>query len=218
MREKLPSRRRVALRRVAIMAAVLFVINFFMHIGLLLPRQAIHELEERNGTGWTRTVDRIWTPEIHRFHLAYLTQNEHATMFSSAYLTHLGWVPAFSNALDCSGGEPLYAGYSLMNRKERSAMFCFGRVDDPEIERIEIVLYAEEYDSKSHAMNGREVRRITDVEIIEQSGRRYFLVKDGEEWDFARDFRPRPHVVAYNAAGEELLFMEITKWNSSYYG
>ena len=91
-------------------------------------------------------------------------------------------------------------------------------VDDPEIERIEIVLYAEEYDSMSHAVNGREVSRITDVEILEQSDRRYFLVKNGEEWDFARDFRPRPHVAAYNAAGEEIFFVEITNWNSSHYG
>ena len=218
MREKLPTRRRAALRRIAIMAAVLFVVNFFMHIGLLLPRQAIHEVEERSGTGWTRTVDRIWVPEIHKTHLVYFSQNEHVTMLSTAYFTYLGWMPGFGNALDCSGEESLYAGYTLMNRNERSAMFFFGRVDDPEIARIEIVVYAEEYDERSYAMNGREVRRFTDVEILEQDGRRYFLVKDGEQWDFARDFSPRPHVAAYNAAGEELLFMEITDWNSSHWG
>ena len=71
MTEKLPTRRRVALRRIAIMAAVLFVINFFMHIGMLLPRQAIHEVEERNGTGWTRTVEpapNLWNPFLVLFH------------------------------------------------------------------------------------------------------------------------------------------------------
>jgi len=218
MREKLPTRKRVALRRMAVAAVALFLINYFMHLGLLLPRQAIHEVEERKGTGWTRTIDRIWVPEIHKTHLAYLSQNEHVTMLSTAYFSPLGWMPGFGNALDCSGGEPLYAGYTLMNRNERSAMLFFGRVDDPEIERIEIVLYAEEYDSMSHAVNGREVCRITDVEILEQSDRRYFLVKNGEEWDFARDFRPRPHVAAYNAAGEEIFFVEITNWNSSHYG
>lgn len=218
MSKKLPSRKRVALRRIAVMAIALFMINFFMHLGLLLPRQAIHEVEERKGTGRTRTVERVWVPEIHKTHLVYLSQNENVTMLSTAYLTHLGWMPGFGNALDCSGGEPLYAGFTLMNRNERSAMLFFGRVDDPQIARIEIVVYAEEYDERSYAVNGREVRRFTDVEILEQSGHRYFLVKDGEEWDFARDFSPRPHVAAYNAAGEELLFMEITDWNSSHYG
>jgi hypothetical protein len=208
----------VALRRIAVMAIALFMINFFMHLGLLLPRQAIREVEERKGTGRTGTVERVWVPEIHKTHLVYLSQNENVTMLSTAYLTHLGWMPGFGNALDCSGGEPLYAGFTLMNRKERSAMLFFGRVDDPQIAQIEIVVYAEEYDERSYAVNGREVRRFSDVEMLEQSGRRYFLVKDGGEWDFARDFSPRPHVAAYNAAGEELLFMEITDWNSSHWG
>ena len=218
MREKLPTRRRAALRRIAIMAAVLFVVNFFMNIGLLLPRQAIHEVEERSGTGWTRTVDRIWNPEIYKTHLVYLTQNQNVTLFSSAYLTYLGWMPGFGNALDCSREEPLYAGMSMMSRDENSVWYFFGRVDDPEIQRIEIVMYAEEYDSQSYAVNGREVRRITDVELQEQNGRRYFLVKDSGDWDYDRDNRPRPLVVGYNGAGEEIFRLDIQERNSSHWG
>ena len=217
MTEKLPTRRRVALRRIAIMAAVLFVINFFMHIGMLLPRQAIHEVEERNGTGWTRTVDRMWVPEIHTFHLAYLTQSENVTLFSSAYLTVLGWMPAFSNALDCSEEAPIHAGQSAMSRDEGEVWFFFGRVDDPEIERVELSLCAEEYDDRSYAQTGREVRRITDVELLEQSGRRYFLVKDGREWDYDRDNQPRPLVLGYNAAGEEIFCLDIQEKNFSHW-
>ena len=44
-RTPLPSRKRVALRRIAIAAAVIFCVKFFMHIGLLLPIQAIWQLE-----------------------------------------------------------------------------------------------------------------------------------------------------------------------------
>jgi len=218
MREKLPTRKRVALRRMAVAAVVLFIVNYFMHLGLLLPRQAIHEVEERNGTGWTRTVERVWTPEIHKTHLAYLSQNEHVTMLSTAYFSPLGWMPGFGNALDCSDGEPLYAGYTYMNRDDRTAWFFFGRVDDLEIKEVEILLCAEDYDSMSHAYISREVRCITDVEILEQNGRRYFLAKDSGDWDYERDNRPRPHAVALNAAGEELFRMEIRQGNSSHYG
>ena len=218
MGEPVRSRKRTALRRIAVMAVVLFVINYFMHIGLLLPRQAIHEVEERNGTGWTRTVDRMWVPEIHKTHLAYLTQSENVLLFSSAYLTILGWMPGFGSALDCRGGEPLYAGYSQMSRDETEVRFLFGRVDDPEIKRIDIVLHAEEYDSHSYAVDGREVRRFTDVELLEQSGRRYFLVKDDGAWDYDRDNRPRPWAVCYNAAGEEICRLDISRQNFSYWG
>lgn len=218
MGEPVRNRKRTALRRIAVMAAVLFVINFFMHIGLLIPRQAIHEVEERNGTGWTRTVDRMWVPGIHNFHLAYLTQNENVTLFSSAYLTIVGWMPGFGSALDCRGGEPLYAGYTMMHRDENEVWFLFGRVDYPEIDRVEISLCAEEYDSMSHAQTGREVRRITDVALREQSGRRYFLVKDSGEWDYDRDNQPRPWAVCYNAAGEEVYRLDIQHQNSSYWG
>lgn len=218
MGKKLRTRKQTALRRIAVMVAVLFVINFFMHIGLLIPRQAIHEVEERNGTGWTRTVDRMWAPEIHTSHLVYLNQNENVTMFSSAYLTIVGWMPGFGNVLDCRGGEPLYAGFTMMHRDEKETWFLYGRVDDPEIERVEIELRAEEYDSNSYAVDGREVRRITDVELQEQDGRRYFLVKDGGAWDYDRDNRPRPWAVCYNAAGTEIHRMDIRHQNSSHWG
>ena len=72
-RTPLPSRKRVALRRIAIAAAVIFCVNFFMHIGLLLPIQAIWQLEEREGARHTSVVTRDWAPEVHRTHLVYLT-------------------------------------------------------------------------------------------------------------------------------------------------
>ena len=40
----LPSRKRTALQRSAIAAAAVFCVNFFMHIGLLLPIQDIWQL------------------------------------------------------------------------------------------------------------------------------------------------------------------------------
>lgn len=218
MARPLPSRKRVALRRIAVMAAVLMFANSILHLGLLLPRQARLTIEERKGTGWTRTVETRWEPELHPGFLTYLSQNESVTMLSNVYFTHLGWFPGFGNALDCSGEEPLYVGCSYLNRDERAVWYFFGRIDDPKIQRIEIALYAEEYDSMSHAYTGREVRRVMDVEILEESGRRYFLARDDGEWDYERDNSPRPEVAAYAADGTELLRMKIQHWNSSHYG
>jgi len=218
MTRSLPTRKRVALRRIAVMAVVLLFVNTILHLGFLLPGQARLTVEERKGTGRTRAVEMNWEPELHLTFLTCLSQNENVTMLSTAYFTYLGWFPGFGNALDCSGEEPLYAGCSYLNRDERAVWYFFGRIDEPEIQRIEIVLYAEEYDSMSHAYAGREVRRVTDVEILEQSGRRYFLARDDGAWDTERDSGPRPEVVAYDADGTELLRMEIQNWNSSHYG
>jgi hypothetical protein len=91
-------------------------------------------------------------------------------------------------------------------------------VDDPEIRRVEILMYAEAYDDRSYAVEGREVRRITDVELQEQSGYRYFLVRDEGEWDYDRDNQPRPWAVCYNAVGEEITRLDIRHQNFSHWG
>ena len=118
----LPSRKRTALRRTAIAAAVIFCVNFFMHIGLLLPIQAIWQLEEREGARHTPVVTRDWAPEIHKTHLVYLMENDETTLFGSTYLSVYGWFAGFSVALDCSEEAPLYAGRSYMSRDDGRIM------------------------------------------------------------------------------------------------
>ena len=214
----LPSRRRRALKRTAIALALLFCINYIMHIGLLLPRQAVHQIEERNATGWTQVVAREWTPEIHKTHLAYLSQNENATLFSSTYLTFYGWRVGFGVALDCTEEAPAHAGFSTMYRNDEQAWYFFGRVDDSAVQRVELSLCREEADAMSHPVLGAEVRRITDLELIEQSGRRYFWVKDGGEWDTDRYNRLRPILLGFDESGSEILRMEIKEGIYSHFG
>lgn len=217
-RTPLPSRKRTALRRIAIAAAAVFCVNFFMHIGLLLPIQAIWQLEEREGARHTSVVTRDWAPEIHKTHLVYLTENDDTTLFGSAYLTVCGWMAGFSVALDCSETAPLYAGRSYMSRDDGAVWYFFGRVDDPAIETVEVSLCAEEYDSESHAYTSREVRRLTTEDFLEKDGRRYFLLRDSGEWDSGFGSSPRPVAIGYDGAGGEVARVDIEQGISSYFG
>ena len=217
-RTPLPSRKRVALRRIAIAAAVIFCVNFFMHIGLLLPIQAIRQLEEREGARHTSVVTRDWAPEIHKTHLVYLTENDETTLFGSTYLSIYGWFAGFSVALDCTEEAPLYAGRSYMSRDDGKVWYFFGRVDDPAIETVTVSLCAEEYDSESHAYTGREVRRLTTAELTEKDGRRYFLLRDSGEWDNDIGSSPRPVAIGYDSDGNEVARMDIEQGNASYFG
>lgn len=213
-RKQLWNRKRVSIRRVIVAFSVVLLINHIMHIGLFFPIQAIRQLEERAGISHTRVVDRSWMPEIHMTQIAYLTENDEATLFGYCRLTLYGWMTGLGTALDCTGEKPLYAGASYINRDDGRAWYFFGRADDPAIQRVEISLCEETYDNMSHAYVGNEVRRITEVELEEQSGRRYFLVKEGGEWDYETYSTPRPIVIGYDDMGNEVARVDI--WQESY--
>ena len=217
-RTPLPSRKRVALRRIAIAAAVIFCVNFFMHIGLLLPIQAIWQLEEREGARHTSVVTRDWAPEVHRAHLVYLTENDDTTLFGSTYLTIYGWMAGFSVALDCTEEAPLYAGRSYMSRDDGKVWYFFGRVDDPAIETVAVSLQSEDWDEETQIFIRREVRSLTTAELLEKDGRRYFLLRDGGELDSDTCSSPRPVVIGYDSAGSEVARVDIEQGNASYFG
>ena len=217
-RTPLPSRKRVALRRIAIAAVVIFCVNFFMHIGLLLPIQSIWQLEEREGARHTSVVTRDWAPEVHRTHLVYLTENDDTTLFGSTYLTIYGWMAGFSVALDCTEEALLYAGRSYMSRDDGEVWYFFGRVDDPAIETVAVSLQSEDWDEETQIFIRREVRSLTTAELLEKDGRRYFLLRDGGEWDSDTCSSPRPVVIGYDSAGSEVARVDIEQGNASYFG
>lgn len=216
--KRILSRRQSALRAAAITLAVMVFVVHVMHIGLLFPVQAVWQLEERAGVEHTRVVKRSRTPEIHKTHIAFLSENDEATLFSSCALTIYGWMPAFHVVLDCTTGEPLYVGASYMYRDDSQAWYFFGRVDDPAIQRVEISLCETTYDNMSYAHVGEEVHRMAGIPLEEQSGRRYFLVKYNEGWDNDLHSRVYPIVICYDGDGRELVRSEIEQWNSSSYG
>jgi len=211
------TRKRSALKHLAVALIIMILMNHFMLIGLLLPRQAYHKLEERAGVGWTRVVSRDWEPELYLTHISYLSGSEDATVFGSVNLTMYGWFPQFVTALDCTKDAPLYSGYNLMYRDDEKVWYFFGRVDDPDIETVAVSLCKEEYDSMSHAYVGEEVRRLTQEELLEKDGRRYFMLKD-TFWQEENRTRYCPVVIGYDGAGNEVTRMEIEDGRHISYG
>ena len=211
-RKRLLTRRRAALRHIALCLTLMLLIQHVMHLGLLLPIQTVRQQEERAGIRHTRVVERRWTPEVQRTNLAFLTENDQATLFSSCHLTLYGWMANFHVAVDCTGEEPLYGGFAFQYGDEERAWYGFGRVDDPEIQRVELSLQSQMWDSAAQSYYMEEVRRLTDIPLEEQSGRRYFLVKDSGEWDSEKYSTPQVVVIGYDSHGNELFRTEIEDW------
>ena len=217
-REKLPSRKRKALGRVAVMAVIVFCVNFFMHIGLLFPIQAIWQLQERGGTGWTRVVTRDWVPELHKTHLVYLTENEEALLLGNTYLTLYGWMAGADAVVDCTEDAPIYAGSTYMNRDGEWVWYYFGRVDDPAVATVTILLQSEEWDNDTQTRFRRDIRSLETAEFYEKEGRRYFLLKDNGEWDYDTCSSPEPVIIGYDSAGEEVARLEIDRETFANFG
>ncbi len=218
-RKKMPTRRRDALRHVAWALVLLFAANSLLHIGHLLPIQAIRETEEREGVYHTRVLRRMWEPEIYKTSLFYLTANENALLLGDAHLTFLGWFPDFGVALDCSGDAPLYAAERTVNRSnhEGTHFFFYGRVDDPAIETVEISLrYISGYDEEKKENIYQEHICLTAPIWQERDGYRYFLEKYHLE-DWPEKKRESTFVVGKNAAGETITEFQIQEGSHGFY-
>ena len=212
------NRKRLALRRLVTAAVLMVLINHFFLLGSIFPRQCIWNLEERKGVRHTSVVARDWTPEIHKTHLVYLTENEETTLFGSTYLSLYGWFEGFSVALDCSEEAPLYAGRSYMGRDDRNVWYFFGRVDDPAIETVEISLRSQEWNEAAQAPLYREIRCLTAEDFRGKGGRRYFLLRDSGEWDNETCSSPQPAAIGYDRFGNEVARVDIEQGNASYFG
>lgn len=219
-RKTLPTRRRRALRRLVLAAAVLLLSNH-LGVGLLLPIQAIRQVEERQGAPHGAVLDRLWTPEIHRTHLVYLTASEKAVTIADTYLSVYGWIGGFGWSLDCTTGEPLYAGEMTMYRDEREGTVCcyYGRVDDPTIETVTISVRAELYDETTKTAYWEEAARLTaePEDFLERKGYRCFLLSHIiTDWPY--DSGRHAWATGYDAAGNVVAEFEIQEGTHSYFG
>ena len=220
-RKKLPTRRRRALRRLVLAAAVLLLSNHLLGVGLLLPVQAVRQVEERQGAPHGAVLDRLWTPEIHRTHLVYLTASEKAVTIADTYLSVYGWIGGFGWSLDCTTGEPLYAGEMTMYRDEREGTVCcyYGRVDDPTIETVTISVRAELYDETTKTAYWEEAARLTaePEDFLERKGYRSFLLSHIiTDWPY--DSGRHAWATGYDAAGNVVAEFEIQEGTHSYFG
>lgn len=217
-KEKQFSRRRRALRRVLLAAVLLFLVNHLLLTGLLFPIQAIRHNEERLGTGRTAVVCRDWAPEIHRSHLIYLTESENVTLLSGTYLTYLGWMDSFGVPVDCAEAAPIHGGSWNMGRGDKPSLFyVFGRVDDPEIEKVEVQVQYEDWE------NG-EARRTAFAwespreDWKKKDGRFYFLFqKYPMDWS-VYPASIHPVAIGYDADGNEIARAELDQGASTYFG
>ena len=220
-RKKLPTRRRRALRRLVLAAAVLLLSDHLLGVGLLLPVQAVRQVEERQGAPHGAVLDRLWTPEIHRTHLVYLTASEKAVTIADTYLSVYGWIGGFGWSLDCTTGEPLYAGEMTMYRDEREGTVCcyYGRVDDPTIETVTISVRGELYDETTKTAYWEEAARLTaePEDFLERKGYRCFLLSHIiTDWPY--DSGRHAWATGYDAAGNVVAEFEIQEGTHSYFG
>lgn len=214
----LPTRRRMALRRLLRVLIVLVLANHFFSVGLLLPIQAVYKAVERGGAVGTRVITRQWTPELYATHLFYLTGSENATVLADTHLTVLGWECGFAGTLDCTSGAPLYAGerYMVRDGREEQLYSYFGRVDDPDIAAVAISIQAERYVDGQPVR--REVRRLEVPELLERKGYRYFLISALEPgWAWEEENRAAV-AVALDGDGRELGAWDIDSGTYTYYG
>ena len=215
-KQKVLTRKGKALRRIARFLVIMLVVNWVFGIGLLTPRHAIWEQQEQEGiTGFMRTVKRDWVPEIGWTHFRYLMQNEKAVMLAGTNLEIYGWMGAFSTALDCTTGEPLYIGMDSLHKDKNSVYYFYGRVDDPEIARIDISLCHQEYHNGQYSYPEDFRLQVSD-DWLEQSGHRFFMLRSLIDWPHKT--RIHAFAIALNEAGEELYRFEIGVGASSHFG
>ena len=219
-REKLYSRRRWVTRRFLIFLAALLAANWFLHLGLLLPIQGIRQAEERQGAPHGAVLDRLWTPEIHRTHLVYLTAREEAVTIADTYLTIYGWTGGFGWSLDCTTGEPLYAGEMGMGRSGGDGtVWCYyGRVDDPAIETVTVSVRGAYYKDGEEQWEEASCLTAGPEDFLEWNGHRHFLLHEVMDGDWPYDSGRRTWVTGYDAAGNAVAEFEIQEGTQSYFG
>ncbi len=206
-KQELPTRRRSALRRLAMAAVLLALANGVLHVGYLLPVQALRDIEERQGTGKTAVVTGQWGKELYKAHRMYLSAGENVTMLSDVHLSPLGWTSGFGTAVDCTDEAAVHAGWTEMTwQDQETVLYVFGRVDDPDVVRVRAGI--------QRTAEGA-ARYVLETEtFLEQGGYRYFLLRK-----YPAGWNGHVSLTAYDEAGGVLFHTDgLDTYSSSVYG
>lgn len=160
----------------ALIGFVLF--EFVYGVCLLHPAQAVWEAEQKLSCGRTEQVCCVRDEAVGQ--RVYLTANENTVLLTGTYRTIYeleGWSRTY-DVQDCSESAPFYGGALLLSDgAQESAVYLYGRVDDPEISEICASFRytedcgAEESDESLHVYT-------TSVENWYRKGtERYFLLR-----------------------------------------
>jgi len=210
------TRKQLALRRLTVLLILMVVVSWIFPMINLTPRQAIRQGEERSGVRNTSVVAREMLWDAPRSIIAYLTANDHGVVFGLTRLGVLGWETFPGMEMACDGEQPMYAQQHFISFQdtENSDICCFfGRVDAPEIERLEVSLRTiDKWGADGHPAEREELARIQlDEETWhELDGRRYFLAVTPKT-----EFVGKQHVecslLGYDADGNLRHEMEINR-------
>jgi hypothetical protein len=184
MREKrqkpVPTRRRTALDRLALLALVLAAYILLGGYGLT-PRTAIYSAEESANTGKTQVVQSLGTVPIPKTgSRGYLCANDNALMVVLARFDwRTGWLCYNYDTLDCAQSAPLHVTtytLSMWSGGESQGQVCclYGRIDDRAAARL---LVRVGYFSDPEGKNWVEVE---DLELdrsdwVQSQGSTYFI-------------------------------------------
>lgn len=202
------TRKGKALRRTAVLILLLVILTQVFHLSLL-PANAKHLAEQNFNCGRTETVQWHHSPKKGlQTSLFCFSENDNVMLFTQSRWNLLyGWLGNGYTVIDCSEPKPLYvADYSFKRTEEDAyAFFTFGRVEDPRIAAVEILL--EEVDPTT--WDRTELARYTTErsEWKEQNGRAFFLTDfDGTEgWPIYVE----AFATALDSEGRELLRYDL---------
>lgn len=206
-KKKLVSRRYRALRNIAI-AVLVVAIHASINYYALTPMLALEYAKDRSGVyDPTEVVTMQRVPEMHRFHRLYMIENENMVALGSTIFRTVGWEGSFVWPVDCTEDLPVHCGEVAMSHSGQSdgerLRFYFGRIDDKNIERIELL---------EVSLNGKSIYEVdilentassfelTKDDWIKKDGQYYFLQKitPSEDWSV------QLYIRAYNSEGNEV--------------
>ena len=219
-RKKLPTRRRLALRRVVWALLLLLAVNHFFQVGYLLPGQAVRDEEEREGTGRTWTVESRWVPVLYRTHRFSLRENENAVLLGNTYFSPFGWQTTTGCALDCSEAAAVHAAEHRISRDGKGTVDCyFGRIDDPAIERVAVSIQEVTYYDQGQEIR-RELSRLTAErsEFLTRDGRTFFWLMEVQDGKIAPEQITQPVLIAWGEDGTVVAEFTIRQGSFGSYG
>ncbi len=172
--KRLPSRRRAALKTLAVLAA-LFLLVYFGGTLALTPGRRMALTEYQNGMPKGRTVLQWRQPGT--LNLICLRASAGGLLAYSMRPDLTGWESADGGfrTSDRTDGEPLYCCWLKLTEDAPGGGFC-GRVDDPDITALTLELYSDyAYTSDSLLLS---VRTEQDEWVTGPGGGRYFLIPE----------------------------------------
>ncbi len=211
-----------ALRRLAIALALLLFCNGVLHVGLLLPIQALRVCEQSEGVyERTHVVWRHIEPDMmHLIDVLYLTEGENTLSLFCAHPSVYGLLDGFVWPVDTSDGGDVQAGAVGMTRRDREDVVVFyGRVKGTENVELTANVRTEDWND---AENGTHIhvygREIGKEDCLVRNGYTYFIfIEPNPVPKDVRNRLPAYHQLIVNR-GEEHVAYEIEQGASVFWG